>query len=119
MKAAVLGHPVRRSLSPALHNAGYRALGMVEWTYTAIDCTEDRFNRVLGRAGAGCAGFSVTMPLKRVALAAANRRTSLAHVTGAANTLLPRGHGWLADNTDVAGIVAALRERGIEPARGS
>jgi shikimate dehydrogenase len=119
MKAAVLGHPVRRSLSPALHNAGYRALGMVGWTYTAIDCTEDRFDRVLGRAGHGCAGFSVTMPLKRVALAAATRRTSLAQVTGAANTMLPRRHGWLADNTDVAGIVAALRVRRIEPARGS
>ena len=40
-RAAVLGHPVAHSLSPVLHSAAYRALGLDGWEYTAIDVTEE------------------------------------------------------------------------------
>lgn len=113
MHAAVLGHPVSHSLSPALHTAAYRAAGLVGWSYSAIDCLADRLPEVLADVGPDCAGFSVTMPLKRVALQHAGSASAAARVVGAANTLLPRDGGWLADNTDVAGIVDALTERGV------
>jgi shikimate dehydrogenase len=63
------------------------------------------------------AGLSLTMPLKRVALIVADEVSPLAEAVGAANTLVfppagPAG-GRRADNTDVAGMVSALREAGL------
>src|SRR5260370_42580597 len=63
------------------------------------------------------AGLSLTMPLKRVALTVADEVSPLARAVGAANTLVfpaagPAG-GRQAHNTDVAGMVAALREAGL------
>jgi shikimate dehydrogenase len=60
------------------------------------------------------AGLSLTMPLKRVALTVADQVSPLAEAVGAANTLVfsPAG-GTRADNTDVAGMVSALREAGL------
>ena len=40
MRAAVLGRPVGHSLSPVLHTAAYAALGLPDWSYTAVDCGE-------------------------------------------------------------------------------
>ena len=39
-RAAVLGSPIAHSLSPALHTAGYRALGLDDWEYTRADVAE-------------------------------------------------------------------------------
>ncbi|MDP9118502.1 MAG: shikimate dehydrogenase [Actinomycetota bacterium] len=107
-RAAVLGHPIAHSLSPTLHRAAYAALGL-DWRYEAIECMPSELAAVLaGRAD--WAGFSCTMPLKHAALLEAHQVSDTARVVGAANTLLPLGSGrWLADNTDVAGIVASLR----------
>jgi shikimate dehydrogenase len=105
--AAVLGRPVEHSLSPVLHRAAYAALGL-DWTYDAIDCGVDELPAVLA-ARADWAGFSCTMPLKHAILGAATRRSALAEAVGAANTLVPDPAGWRADNTDVHGLVAALR----------
>jgi shikimate dehydrogenase len=108
----VLGRPVAHSLSPVLHRAAYAALGL-DWTYTAIDCGADDLAAVLA-SGADCAdfswaGFSCTMPLKRAVLDVADEVRPAAARVGAGNTLLPRpGGGWIADNTDLAGVDAAL-----------
>ena len=108
-RAAVLGRPVAHSLSPVLHRAAYAELGL-SWSYTAIDCGVSELPGVLAER-ADWAGFSCTMPLKRAALEIADEVRPVARAVGAANTLLPRqGGGWVADNTDVAGIVAALAE---------
>jgi shikimate dehydrogenase len=105
---------VAHSLSPVLHRAAYAALGL-EWTYTAIDCGVDDLLVVLEERS-DWAGFSCTMPLKHVALRVADEVRPVARATGAANTLLPRaGGGWIADNTDVAGVIAALAERSVTP----
>lgn len=113
--AAVLGRPIAHSLSPVLHRAAYRALGL-DWTYDAVECGLDELPGVLA-ARRDWAGFSCTMPLKRAAFDIADEIRPPAAAVGAANTLLPRpGGGWIADNTDVAGIVATVREAGAGPA---
>jgi len=112
-RAAVLGRPVAHSLSPVLHTAAYRALGL-DWTYEAIDCGVDELAGVLADR-ADWAGFSCTMPLKRAALAVAASVAPVARAVGVANTLVPGADGWVADNTDVAGIVSALAEYGVGP----
>ncbi len=113
MRAAVLGSPVAHSLSPVLHTAAYAALGLDGWSYDRHECDEAALPAFVGVLGPEWAGLSLTMPLKRVALDVADDVSPLAAAVGAANTLVPRGGGWLADNTDVAGIVAVLRGAGV------
>jgi shikimate dehydrogenase len=113
--AAVLGSPIRHSLSPVLHRAAYAALGLTSWHYEAFDCDEAALPAFLEQLGPEWAGLSLTMPLKRVALTLADEVSPLASAVGAANTLvLGQPAGRRAENTDVAGILAALREAGLD-----
>jgi shikimate dehydrogenase len=114
--AAVLGSPVAHSLSPVLHRAAYAALGLTDWTYRTIECTEDELAGLLATAEPGVAGFSCTMPLKRRLLELAASASPQAEAIGAGNTLLPRSDGWHADNTDWLGIRHALLDRDVPPA---
>jgi shikimate dehydrogenase len=111
--AAVLGSPIRHSLSPLLHRAAYAALGLSGWRYEAIECTEAELPTLLD-SHPDAAGFSVTMPLKRAALRLADAADELAVRIGAGNTLLRRGSGWHAANTDWLGIRDALAESHTE-----
>lgn len=117
-RAAVLGSPIRHSLSPTLHNAAYHALGLTDWRYDAVECDEAALPVFLDRLGPEWAGLSLTMPLKRAVLAVADVVTPLVSAVGAANTLVlgEPGEPRRAENTDVAGILAALREAGVQRA---
>lgn len=110
----MLGHPIAHSLSPALHTAAYRALGLDGWRYAAVDVTEDDLVRFLAGLDAGWAGLSLTMPLKRAVLPLVDHVEPLAEAVGAVNTVLVQpertGCSLVGANTDVHGIVAALRE---------
>jgi shikimate dehydrogenase len=106
MRAAVLGSPVAHSLSPVLHSAAYAALGLDGWHYDAHECDEAGLAGFVDGLGPEWAGLSLTMPLKRVALEVARDVSPLAAAVGAAVLTGGRRH---ADNTDVAGVVEALR----------
>jgi shikimate dehydrogenase len=118
-RAAVLGSPIRHSLSPTLHGAAYAALGLTGWRYDAVTCDEAALPAFVRRLGPEWAGLSLTMPLKRVALTVADEVSPLAGAVGAANTLVlgPSGSPRRAENTDVAGILAALREADVDRVR--
>jgi shikimate-5-dehydrogenase len=111
-RAAVLGKPVEHSLSPVLHGAAYRALGLTGWTYDRVETDAEGLPGFVGGLGEEWAGLSVTMPGKRAALDFADLVTPRAAAVGAANTLVRNGSGWLADCTDVDGVVGALRVAG-------
>ncbi|MGB8962428.1 MAG: shikimate dehydrogenase [Pseudonocardiaceae bacterium] len=115
-RAAVLGSPIRHSLSPTLHRAAYTALGLTGWCYEAVECDEAALPAFVDRLGPEWAGLSLTMPLKRVALTVADEVSALAEAVGAANTLVfgQPGEPRRAENTDVAGILAALREARVD-----
>lgn len=111
-RLAVLGSPIAHSLSPALHAAAYRELGL-DWVYDAVDVPDGALDAFLTSRDADWRGLSLTMPLKRAVLPMLDTRTGLVTLVGAANTVLfdeGRVHGF---NTDVAGIVAALGEHGV------
>jgi shikimate dehydrogenase len=110
----VLGSPIKHSLSPVLHRAAYQALDLHGWHYDKIECDEPGLSRRVDGMGPEWAGLSLTMPLKQVALTVADEVSPLAEAVGAANTLVfsPAG-GKRADNTDVGGMVSALREAGL------
>jgi shikimate dehydrogenase len=109
LNAAVLGKPVAHSLSPALHAAGYRALGLEQWRYAAHEVAADELAAFVAGLDDTWRGLSLTMPLKEVAFEVAATATETARATGAVNTLVRRPDGrWDAHNTDVRGIEAAL-----------
>ncbi|WP_158892130.1 shikimate dehydrogenase [Amycolatopsis anabasis] len=110
-KAAVLGKPVEHSLSPVLHGAAFRALGL-DWTYERIETDADGLPGLVDGLGPEWIGLSVTMPGKRAALEFATGVTPRAKAVGAANTLVRKENGWLADCTDVDGVTGALRAAG-------
>jgi shikimate dehydrogenase len=114
-RAAVLGAPIAHSLSPVLHAAAYRALGLTDWSYEAIECDEARLPGLLGTLGPDWAGLSLTMPLKRAVLPLLDHTEPLAVTVGAANTVILKDGQRLGFNTDVAGLATAMRTAGIKP----
>ena len=122
-RAYVLGHPIAHSLSPALHRAAYDFLGEQNLGYDRRDTLPDDLPAIMhgvrhpdGTEDAPyIAGLSVTMPLKTAVIKYCDELSETARVTGAVNTVYPRGEKVLGDNTDVIGIVNALRHTGLEP----
>ena len=117
-RAAVLGHPVAHSLSPTLHRAAYSALGLADWRYDAVDVTADQLAEYVTSLDETWTGLSLTMPLKQTVLPLLDHIEPLAAVVGAVNTVLIDGAGarrtLVGANTDVYGIVSAVRE-GFSP----
>ncbi|MGI9023736.1 MAG: shikimate dehydrogenase [Acidimicrobiales bacterium] len=116
--AAVIGDPVRHSLSPAMHNAAFRAVGL-DWVYLAFEVPEGGAAAAVAAVRAlGVVGLSVTMPHKAAVTAALDRLTPVATALGAVNTVVNRPGGVLeGHNTDGAGFLDALRDdEGFEPA---
>jgi shikimate 5-dehydrogenase len=113
VRGAVLGSPVRHSLSPVLHAAAYAALGLTWWRYDAIECDEEALPGLLDRCGPDWAGLSLTMPLKRAVLPLLDRADPLVGEVRGANTVLFAAEQRLGYNTDVPGMVRALAARGI------
>ncbi|HVJ37726.1 MAG TPA: shikimate dehydrogenase [Stenotrophomonas sp.] len=108
---AVFGHPVAQSLSPRIHTAFGRQLG-IALEYVAIDAEPSQFAAALSQLAArGGVGANVTLPLKEEAFALATTRSERALRAGAVNTLVRREDGWYGDNTDGAGLVRDLTER--------
>ncbi len=115
-RAAVLGSPIRHSLSPVLHAAAYRVLGL-DWTYDAHEVASDGLAAFLGRLGGDLPGdwrgLSLTMPLKRAAIPLCTELDEVARVTNAANTLTFTDGAVHGANTDVPGLVNALAGCGV------
>ncbi|MGP9693065.1 shikimate dehydrogenase family protein [Brachybacterium sp. AOP25-B2-12] len=119
---AVVGRPIGHSLSPVLHRAAYRALGVTDARYTAHEVAEGSLGDFLeSPAGRDLQGLSVTMPLKREAFGLARSRDAVSVELGVSNTLIRCADGtWHAENHDVHGIAQSLRDHGVDaaPARG-
>src|SRR5260221_4223655 len=116
MRAAVLGSPVRHSLSPVLHRAAYRALGLSGWTYEAIECDEARLPGLLDGCGRDWAGLSWTMPLNRAVLPLLVTTEPLAAEVGGANTVIFAAGARHGHNTDVPGMITTFTAAGISAA---
>ncbi|MEV5345197.1 shikimate dehydrogenase [Streptomyces achromogenes] len=114
-RAAVLGSPIAHSLSPVLHRAAYEAAGLTGWSYDSFDVDEAALPGFLDRLGPEWAGLSLTMPLKRAVIPLLDEVSDTAASVDAVNTLVFTEDGRRrGDNTDIPGMVAALREHGIE-----
>lgn len=114
--AAVIGSPVRHSLSPVIHRAGFASLG-IDWTYAAFDVPDGRgVDAVAAMRTLGIGGLSVTMPHKAAVAAAVDRLDPAAEALRSVNTVAWDGEELVGSSTDGAGFVAALDEAGIDVA---
>ncbi|WP_030607026.1 shikimate dehydrogenase [Streptomyces fulvoviolaceus] len=114
-RAAVLGSPIAHSLSPVLHRAAYEELGLTGWSYDRFELDEAALPGFFGQLGPEWAGLSLTMPLKRAVIPLLDEISETAASVEAVNTVVFTEDGRrVGDNTDIPGMVAALRERGIE-----
>jgi 3-dehydroquinate dehydratase / shikimate dehydrogenase len=119
----IVGPLARRSRSPRLHNAKFRAEGRAALylPFPAAEFTDAHEGITaideLARLGLSLRGLTVMAPFKEVALALADTRTSPAVAAGAANLLIRRNGTWRADTTDPEGVLDALARRGL-PVRG-
>ena len=108
---AVFGHPVSHSLSPRIHAAFGRQLG-ISLDYNAIDATPDVFAQALDTfVSTGGKGANVTLPLKEAAFTVCASTSERAQRAGAVNTLIRNDGQWHGDNTDGIGLVRDLTGR--------
>ncbi len=104
IRMAVLGSPISHSLSPAIHNAAYRFLG-VEAEYTSFDVEAAALESFLReKLISGWRGFSLTMPLKERVLSALSSVDSSARKIASANTVVNNDGQWHATSTDLSGF---------------
>ncbi|MFJ5292008.1 shikimate dehydrogenase [Streptomyces sp. NPDC088348] len=114
-RAAVLGSPIAHSLSPVLHRAAYRELGLGSWSYDRFEVDEATLPSFVDGLGVSWAGLSLTMPLKRAVIPLLDEVTATAASVEAVNTVVFTSDGRrVGDNTDIPGMIAAMRERGVE-----
>ncbi|MGW6207689.1 shikimate dehydrogenase [Streptomyces sp. NPDC055089] len=116
-RAAVLGSPIAHSLSPVLHRAAYAELGLDDWSYDRFDVDEAALPGFVEGLDGSWAGLSLTMPLKRAIIPLLDSVSETAASVEAVNTVVFTEDGRrTGDNTDIPGMIAALRERGVEKA---
>jgi shikimate dehydrogenase len=112
---AVLGHPIRHSISPVMHNAALANLSHADprfaaWKYFRFDVPPTQFAEALQRLhAAGFHGLNLTVPHKVLAFDLIQEIDPSAVAIGAVNTLRRTADGWRGFNTDGHGLAAALR----------
>lgn len=104
---AILGDPVAHSLSPLMHNAAFQALGLPA-VYVPLRCSEADVPGIIAALTRAGGGGNVTVPHKAAAARAVSRCLERAHLLGACNTFWADEGGSVGENTDLAGIGAAL-----------
>jgi shikimate dehydrogenase len=115
-KVGLIGWPVEHSLSPAMHNAAFGALGH-GWQYELLPVPPGQLGAALADLQADeFRGANVTVPHKSAIMTFLDEIDDAARSIGAVNTITVQGRRWIGHNTDAAGFVRALREAGMEPA---
>ena len=108
----LLGYPVRKSLSPAMHNANFQALGM-NAVYIPYEVTEATVGHVIAAlAPLRFKGLNVTMPLKQKIIGCLDELDEIASLCNAVNTVYWKNGRLCGTNTDGVGFVRGLKEQG-------
>jgi len=105
----ILGRPVAHSLSPVMHNAAFRHLG-INAVYVAFPVT-DLDQAVSGLRGLGIGGVSVTIPFKEEIIPLLDELDPQASRIGAVNTVVNRDGRLYGYNTDWLGALHALKAK--------
>jgi shikimate dehydrogenase len=110
----IIGRPVAHSLSPALQNAAFAALGL-NWVYVALDVDPEELVPALrGVRVLGFRGLNVTAPHKLAAATLVDRLDGTAAALGLVNTIVFARGETVGHSTDGAGFLAACKDHGVE-----
>ena len=110
---AVIGNPVGHSLSPAIHNAAFAALGL-DYVYLAFRVEDLRAALAGMRSLENFRGLSVTIPHKIAVIACVDEVAEVDRSIGSINTVIKEEGRLLGFGTDGPGALQALREAGVE-----
>ena len=111
----IIGDPVEHSLSPVIHNAAFKELGL-KIVYVAFTVKTDKLkDAISGARSLGLLGLNVTMPYKSAVIAYLDETDSAAKAIGAVNTVLNERGKLFGYNTDGKGAMIALQENGVDP----
>ncbi|WP_246905404.1 shikimate dehydrogenase family protein [Gardnerella vaginalis] len=112
---AVLGDPISHSLSPVLHNAAYKALGLTNWQYSKEKVSEAELSDFISNLDDSWKGLSLTMPLKKTVMKLGTPCDYWSKALNVANTAIFTSNPATASpsqielcNTDVSGIIMAF-----------
>lgn len=105
----VIGHPVKHSLSPVMHNAAIQHLGL-DYVYVPFPIEPQNLEiAIQGFTAIGVIGFNATIPHKEAILPLLSEISPIAQAVGAVNTVTRKDNGWIGTNTDIEGFLAPLR----------
>ena len=105
---ALIGSPVRHSLSPLIHNTSFRLLG-INAAYLAFDI-HDLKDTINGLKALGVKGFNVTVPYKVAVMPYLDKVSEEARAIGAVNTVVKEGSKWVGYNTDADGFAKTIEK---------
>ncbi len=106
----VLGHPASHSLSPVLHNFLFKKLNL-NFVYLCFEIKPDDFSKFLSgiKTIPSFKGMNITLPYKIKITRYLNHISEEANLTGAVNTVVVKNQKWYGYNTDIPGLIEAIR----------
>lgn len=111
----LIGDPVEHSMSPAMHNAAFKKLGL-DYAYIAFRVKADELDKALsGMRALNMRGLNVTIPHKVAVMKLLDKLDPMAEKIGAVNTIVNDNGGLTGYNTDAPGFLQPLLEKGIQP----
>jgi len=111
----IIGDPVEHTMSPVMHNAAFRQVG-VDYLYVPFRVKRGELAKAIdGVRALNIRGLNVTIPHKVAVIQFLDKLNPLAKKIGAVNTIVNDDRVLTGYNTDGAGFLQALQERGIEP----
>lgn len=106
----LIGHPLGHSLSPLMHNAAFKELGL-DWEYKLFDVKPKELPKKIELLrGEQYAGFNVTVPYKEKIIGLLDEVVENAKVIGAVNTVVNQAGKLVGYNTDGPGFIESLRD---------
>ena len=111
----LFGDPVEHSVSPQMHNAAFRKLGL-DYCYLPFRVAKENAAKAVdGVRAMNLRGVNVTVPNKVAVIPSLDKLEPLAEKIGAVNTVVNDDGFLTGDNTDAAGFLLPLLESGVEP----
>ena len=112
----IFGFPLSHTLSPAMHEAAFRRLG-IDAHYIVLESIPADFKKLMGQPSRlSLSGFNVTIPYKEIVMKNLDGIRPEARAIGAVNTVFKQGKRWTGTNTDMEGFLTAImKEGGFRP----
>jgi len=111
----VIGDPIEHTMSPVMHNAAFKELGL-DYIYIAFRVRKEELGKAIqGMSALNIRGLNVTIPHKVAIIPFLDELDPLAQKIGAVNTIVSDDGVLRGYNTDATGFLQALRDKGVEP----